>query len=147
MQLKIDDLTDARIADFLEQHLEDMRAICKHALDLAGLKDPSITFWTAWEGETLLGTAAIKELEPSHGEIKSMRTSAAHRGQGIASSLLNHLIGQAKARGYQRLSLETGSMPFFAPARSLYAKHGFVACDAFAEYRADPNSIFMTKQL
>ncbi len=148
MEIKTDDLTDARVAEFLEQHIKDMRSVSppesKHALDLAGLKHPSITFWTAWEDETLVGTAAIKELEPTHGEIKSMRTNPAYRGRGIGSSLLTYLMNQAKARGYQRLSLETGAMPFFAPARNLYARHGFVVCEPFADYNADPNSVFMT---
>ena len=103
--------------------------------------------WTLWDAGTLAGCGALKELDPQHGEIKSMRTAASHRRQGVAKQLLQHLLVEAKRRGYTRVSLETGSMEFFLPARALYASVGFAYCPPFADYRADPNSVFMTKAL
>ncbi|MDA0672635.1 MAG: GNAT family N-acetyltransferase [Cyanobacteria bacterium] len=148
MDIKLDDLSGPAIAAFLEEHLQDMRAASppesKHALDLAGLRQPDITFWTVWDQDRLIGCGAIKALGPDHGEIKSMRTAAAYRGQGVASRLLRHMVHTAQGRGYRRLSLETGSMAFFAPARRLYAQHGFTPCPPFGDYREDPNSVFMT---
>lgn len=146
-----DDLTSPEIATFLEEHISDMRAVSppesKHALDLDGLRSPEVTFWTLTTHNQIAGCAALKQLAPTHGEIKSMRTSALHRGQGIASKLLTHLIAEAKSRHYQRLSLETGSMPFFEPARKLYQKFGFKSCPPFAQYKKDPNSIFMALEI
>ena len=151
MKIKVDDLNGTEIAELLEQHIRDMRAISppesKHALDLNGLRQPEITFWTVWDETSLAGCAALKELDPFHAEIKSMRTSPEHRNKGVASMLLRHIIDEAKRRNYRRLSLETGAMPFFAPARQLYLKFGFVCCAPFAEYREDPNSVFMTREL
>lgn len=151
MRLKIDDLQGAEIAQLLEEHIQDMRSVSppesKHALDLAGLRKPEITFWTIWEGEQLAGCGAIKQLDPQHAEIKSMRTAPAFRRQGVARLMLEHIITEAKERNYQRLSLETGSMPFFAPARQLYASFGFQECAPFADYKEDPNSVFMTMEL
>ncbi|HYE73520.1 MAG TPA: GNAT family N-acetyltransferase [Blastocatellia bacterium] len=151
MKIKVDDLTGPEIAELLEQHINEMRAISppesKHALDLDGLRKPEITFWTIWDGESLAGCGALKELDPSHGEIKSMRTAPEYRKNGIATMILQHIIDEAKRRNYQRLSLETGSMPFFEPARQLYLKFGFVYCEPFADYKEDPNSRFMTKEL
>ena len=135
----------------LEQHISDMRAISppesKHALDLNGLRRPEITFWTVWDGTNLAGCGALKELDPSHAEIKSMRTAPEYRNRGVAKLLLGHIIDEARRRNYRRLSLETGAMPFFVPARQLYLKFGFVHCGPFAEYREDPNSVFMTREL
>lgn len=151
MRIKVDDLTGAEVAELLEQHLRDMRAVSppesKHALDLEGLRRPEITFWTIWDDASLAGCAALKELCPSHAEIKSMRTAHGYRGRGVATMLLRHIIDEAKCRNYRRLSLETGSMPFFEPARRLYLKFGFVYCGPFADYREDPHSVFMTKEL
>jgi putative acetyltransferase len=128
-----------------------MRAVTppesKHALDLAGLRRPEVTFWSVLDGETVVCTGALKELDPTHAEIKSMRTAPSHKGRGLASALLEHMVSEAKKRGYSRLSLETGSVDFFAPARGLYAKLGFEPCDPFADYQEDPNSVFMTKML
>ncbi|TWF92417.1 acetyltransferase (GNAT) family protein [Saccharopolyspora dendranthemae] len=95
----------------------------------------------------MLGCGAIKEIDLEHAEIKSMRTDPCHKNRGIASLLLNHIISESKLMGYTRLSLETGSADFFEPARKLYLKHGFDYCDPFAEYRKDPSSVFMTRQL
>ncbi len=151
MKIRIDDLTGPEIALLLEQHLGEMRDVSppesKHALDLDGLRRPDVTFWTVWDGTALAGCGALKELDQSHAEIKSMRTASEYRNKGVASRLLQHIIGEAKRRNYNRLSLETGSMPYFEPARQLYLKFGFVYCDPFADYKQDPNSVFMTKEL
>jgi putative acetyltransferase len=119
----------------------------KHALDLDGLRKPEITFWTVWDGERLVGCGALKELDPGHGELKSMRTAATARRSGTATAILLHIIREANRRGYRRLSLETGALPFFEPARRLYAKFGFIPCGPFSTYTEDPNSVFMTKEL
>ena len=151
MKIITDDLSDPRIAAFLEEHIEDMLSVSppesKHALDLDGLKQPDITFWSVWEDDLLIGCGALKELDSTHAEIKSMRTSRRKRSRGVGSKIRNHLLSVANSRGYQRLSLETGSMPFFEPARKLYRKFGFVDCAPFADYRLDPNSVFMTIDL
>ncbi|WP_170299052.1 GNAT family N-acetyltransferase [Pseudoxanthomonas sacheonensis] len=116
----------------------------RHALDLAGLRDPAITFWSVWDGPALAGFGALKHMTESHAEIKSMRTATSHLRRGVASKMLRHLIQEATARGYSRLSLETGSMEFFEAARRLYATFGFAPCPPFGNYRPDPNSVFMT---
>jgi putative acetyltransferase len=118
-----------------------------HALPIEGLRKPEITFWTVWENGELLGCGALKELDSQHGEIKSMRTSSRHLRKGVAQTLLRSIIGEAAYRGYRRLSLETGSMQAFEPARELYARDGFIFCGPFADYVEDPNSVFMTKEL
>lgn len=151
MLIKLDDLRGPEIAAFLEQHILEMKSVTppesKHALDLDGLRKPEISFWTVWDDQNLVGCGALKELNPVHAEIKSMRVAASHRGKGIASGLMEYLLGEATRRGYRRLSLETGSIPFFAPARKLYAKFGFARCAPFADYKEDPNSEFMCKEL
>lgn len=151
LKIIVDDLRGPEIAAFLEEHLCDMRAISppesKHALDLEGLRRPEITFWTMWDAGTLVGCGAIKRLDATHAEIKSMRTAPSRRGQGLASRMLQHILDEAHARGFRRLSLETGSMPFFAPAHRLYRRFGFEDCPPFAGYREDPYSIFMTRTL
>jgi len=151
MKILLDDLTGEAIAEFLAEHIRDMRAISppesKHALDLEGLRQPNITFWTAWDDDEIVGCGALKELDAWHGELKSMRVSASRRHQGIGGRLLQHILDVAKARGYRRVSLETGAMPFFEPARRLYASFGFEPCAPFADYRPDPNSVFMSKTL
>lgn len=151
MLIRRDDLRGPEIVAFLEEHLKEMYAVSPpesvHALDLDGLRKPEITFWAAWDGDLLVGCGALKELDSTHGEIKSMRTAAAYRGRGVASAMLAHIVEETVTRGYERLSLETGSEEFFAPARALYEKFGFVVCEPFADYWADPNSYFMTKAL
>ena len=151
MKIIIDDLTSPLIADFLAQHLDDMRSVSppesSHALDIEALKSPEITFWSVWEGDKLAGCAAIKELSPDHAEIKSMRTASEFRKKGVASLLLEHIINISNARGYKRISLETGSMSFFHAAHQLYEKYGFVFCAPFGEYKEDPYSKFMSKEL
>ncbi|MCG6240815.1 GNAT family N-acetyltransferase [Vibrio diabolicus] len=148
MRIEIDNLERPQVIALLEEHLQDMYATSPpesvHALDVSKLKLPSITFWTGWDGEQLLGCVAMSQLEDGHAELKSMRTTPSARKQGVASRLLNHVIEQAKHQGIQRLSLETGSMAFFEPAHRLYEKHGFVYCEPFGDYQPDPNSRFMT---
>lgn len=146
-EIKLDDLLGDEIIVLLQEHLEDMKAISPpesiHALNLEKLKDPSVKFWTIWQGESLAGCGAIKNLDNGHGEIKSMRTSTNFQNQGVASQLLIHMLKQARLMGYQKLSLETGSMGFFKPAHGLYMKYGFSYCPPFAEYCEDPYSKFM----
>jgi len=151
MEIRVDDLTGPEIAQLLREHLRDMHALSPpesvHALDLDGLRGPEITFWTVWEGDELLGCGALKELGPRHAEIKSMRTSRTHLRRGVARAMLSHILEEARRRGYARLSLETGSMKAFEPARRLYAGFGFEACGPFSGYVEDQNSTFMTKAL
>ena len=151
LEVRLDDLSGPEIRALLEEHLLSMLALSPpesvHALDLDALRKPGITFWTAWSGHDLLGCGALKELDPAHGEIKSMRTSMAYRRTGVARALLGHIIAEARARSYARLSLETGSMQAFEPAQKLYSSFGFVSCPPFAGYVEDPNSVFMTRAL
>ena len=118
-----------------------------HALDLEGLRAPDVTFWAAWDGDVLLGVGALKRLSNDGAEIKSMHTVADRRRGGVGSAMLLHIIEAARAMGISRLSLETGSWDYFVPARELYRKHGFVECPPFGEYVADPNSVFMSRDL
>lgn len=151
MDILVDNLEGHEVLALLREHLASLAptapAESRHALDIHGLRDPAITCWSIWDGSRLAGFAALKQLTDSHAEIKSMRTAAAYLRQGVASQMLDHLIRQAAARGYSRLSLETGSMEFFEPARRLYASFGFVACAPFGSYKADPNSVFMTRAI
>jgi putative acetyltransferase len=138
MRIVAGDFDDPRVIALLRQHLEGMHASSPpghvFALDLSGLKAPGISFYTAWEGDSLLGMGALKELDAASAEIKSMRTDPAHLRKGVGSAMLEHLIGVARERGYRRISLETGSGPAFEPARALYHKRGFVDGAAFADY-------------
>jgi putative acetyltransferase len=118
-----------------------------HALDLDRLRAPNITFWTAWDGPVLLGSAALKDLGAGYGEVKSMRTPRALRRRGAGRALLAHLIAHARGRGFQRLSLETGTMEPFKPAQHLYENFGFAYCGPFGDYTLDPHSVFMTLTL
>lgn len=151
MRIVVDDLSGAQIAEFLAEHVRQMRSVTplesKHALDLDALRGPDVTFWTMTDGEVVVGCGAVKRLDAAHGELKSMRTSPARKRSGIASRLLGHIITEAERMGFARLSLETGSDDFFLPARRLYEKFGFDRCAPFADYRPDPNSVFMTKRL
>ncbi|BDZ54014.1 GNAT family N-acetyltransferase [Agromyces marinus] len=151
IEIRPGDLADPRVVRLLEAHLADMFATSPaesvHALDLSGLAAGDVAFWTIGEGPDLLGCVALKHLDARHGELKSMRTDAAARGLGLGARLLEHAISEARRRGYRRISLETGSEEFFRPARTLYAKYGFVECPPFGSYRADPNSVFMTLEL
>ena len=151
IEICVDDLTGPEVAALLREHLENMYAVTPaasvHALDLDRLRAPEITFWTAWRGRDLLGCGALKELDARCGEIKSMRTANAHRRRGVAAKMLEHISAEARRRGYESLYLETGAMDAFAPARALYARHGFERCGPFTGYGEDTNSFFMTKKL
>ena len=151
MEIVEDDVRGAEILALLEEHLADVARHSPpesvHALDVDELRAPEVTLWTAWEAGALLGCGALKEIAPDHGEIKSMRTVRAHLRRGVGARILEHLIEEARCRSYRRLSLETGSMEAFAPARSLYARFGFEPCPPFADYRLDPCSVYMTLAL
>ena len=151
MDIRIDDLTGDAVARLLSEHHEEMHEHSPpesiHALDLDGLRAPDVTFWSAWVDGALAGCGALKELDSSHGEIKSMRTTYSHRRQGVAAKILQHILDEAASRSYTRLSLETGSMEAFAPARNLYERVGFEICGPFADYMSDPNSVFMTREV
>ncbi|MDP3936622.1 MAG: GNAT family N-acetyltransferase [Deltaproteobacteria bacterium] len=135
----------------MQEHLESVALYSPpesiHALDLVALRSPDVTFWSVWQGADLVGCGALKELDASHGELKSMRTASSHLREGVAAALLEHMLEVARKRGYRRLSLETGSMEAFAPARALYARFGFELCGPFADYVEDPYSVFMTREL
>jgi putative acetyltransferase len=151
MKIERDDLSRPAIHELLEEHLRSMRALSPpesvHALDLERLRAPEITFWSAWAGDLLLGCGALLELDARHGEVKSMRTPEARRRTGAGRGLLMHIIAEARSRGYERLSLETGSMAAFEPAHRLYESAGFTRTGPFGSYAEDPNSVFMTLAL
>jgi putative acetyltransferase len=141
-------LEDPRVIELLRVHLVRARAETArgsaHALDLSGLRSRDVTFWSAWEGDVLAGVGALKVLTTDHGEVKSMHTAEGMRRVGVGSAMVGHIIASARSRGMTRLSLETGSWPYFEPARALYTRHGFVECAPFGDYRLDANSVFMT---
>ena len=149
--IRKDDLRGSEIAALLQAHLAHAVRHSPpesiHALDLDRLLAPEITFWSVWLNGVLVGCGALKELAPDHGEIKSMHTAQTHRGKGVAACLLGHILAEARARSYRRVSLETGTMEGFAAARSLYTRSGFRVCPPFAPYREDPNSVCMTLEL
>lgn len=151
MKIEIDDLTRPEVHALLAEHLQSMFELSPaesvHALDLGKLRQPDISFWTAWEGQTLLGCGALKEITPVHGEIKSMRSPAAMRRRGAGRHILQHILVTAKSRGLERLSLETGTASAFIPAHRLYESAGFVYCGPFGDYVEDENSVFMTLRL
>lgn len=151
MDLRLDDLRHPAVIALLQEHLDWMRRTSPpesvHALDLDALRQPDIAFWTLWDGETLTGCGALRALDATHGEVKSMRTAQTHLRRGVAATMLDHILAEARRRGYARLSLETGSMAYFAPAHALYARAGFRPCAPFGDYVEDPNSVFMTRAL
>ena len=151
MDIRLDDLTGDDVAKLLGEHLQDMYATSPadsvHALDLSKLRQPHIDFWTIWENNQLAGCGAINRYSVDDVEIKSMRVSNAFRRRGVAATLLTFMLNEAKASGAKTVNLETGSMDFFIPARTLYARHGFSECGPFADYKADANSVFMTLSL
>ena len=151
MRISEGGLDDPRVVSLLRTHVELGRAHTApgsaHALDLSGLRAPDVSFWSVWDGDTLAGVGALKTLSADHGEIKSMHTVESMRRRGVGSLMLRHIMEEARSRGMTRLSLETGSWPFFVPARALYARHGFVECPPFGDYKPDPNSVFMTLEL
>jgi putative acetyltransferase len=151
MEIRVDDVSGPQIVALLEEHRRSMFLHSPpesvHALDLDGLRRPEVTLWTVWQADELLGCGALKELDRAHGEIKSMRTAAAHLRQGVATRLMHHMLDEARRRAYRRLSLETGSAAVFQPARRLYEAFGFRPCGPFGDYLEDPHSVFMTREL
>ena len=147
IRIATDDPARPDVHQLLSEHLADMFATSPaesvHALDHSALSHESITFWTAREDGVLLGCGALKLLSAGHAEIKSMRTTASARGRGVATLMLEHIMAEAGRLGYERVSLETGTEDYFAPARRLYARHGFTECPPFGDYTLDPNSVFM----
>ncbi len=150
MDIRIDDLRGPAVAALLQAHLDAMHEYSPpesvHALDLEALRHPSITFWTAWDGDDLMGCGALKQLTPSHAELKSMRTVTRHLRKGVARALLRHIELVARTSGIRQISLETGTPEPFRAAQRLYASEGFLECAPFADYKFDPYSLFMTKQ-
>lgn len=148
-RLEVDDLTRPEVRALLAEHLADMHASSPpgsvHALDIDALAHRDLTVWTVWNGHELLGCGALRHIDNAHGEIKSMRTTTAARGQGVGTHILEYLIDEARRRGYARLSLETGVQSFFEPARRLYYRYGFTTCPPFGDYQPDPNSVFLTR--
>jgi len=151
MRIEVDDLSRPEVHALLQEHLANMYELSPpesvHALDLSKLRAPDITFWSVWDGATLVGCGALKQMSATEGEIKSMRTPKALRRRGAGRAVLEHIIAEAKRRGYRRLNLETGSQDGFIPARTLYESFGFTYCGPFGDYRPDPNSAFMTMEL
>lgn len=151
MDIRIDDLSSPEISQLLQEHLQGVARHSPpesvHALDLEALREPEVTFWSVWRDAELVGCGAIKELDSRHGEIKSMRTASSHLRKGVAAGLMRHILEEARRRSYKRLSLETGSMEAFAPARGLYSRFGFKLCGPFGDYVEDPHSVFMTRDL
>lgn len=151
MEIRLDDLQGAAIQQLLRAHRQNLALHSPpescHVLDLESLRQPEIALWSAWRGEALLGCGALKALDAQHGEVKSMRTANDHLRQGVAAALLAHIIQAARQRGYTRLSLETGMVPAFDPARRLYERFGFTYTTPFADYVEDPYSVFMTMAL
>lgn len=146
-----DDLSGAQIGELLQLHLDEMHQWSPpesvHAMPVERLRQPDVTFYSAWDGDRLAACGAIKQIDPGHGELKSMRAHPDYRGKGAGKAMLLHLLGVAQQRGYGRVSLETGRPEPFLPARRLYESHGFVECPPFADYTEDAFSICMTKTL
>jgi putative acetyltransferase len=151
MEIRAGGLGDARVEALIRHHRDEARATtpaCNaHSLDSTGLRDPAVSFFSAWDGDTLLGIGAIKQLDATHAELKSMRTAPDQLRRGVGRAMLVHLIGIARERGYDRLSLETGTAPMFGPANAMYEAFGFVNCEAFGGYPASPHNRFMTLSL
>lgn len=149
--IRQDDLTGPEVRALLGEHLADLAlhspAESMHAMPVDRLSGPDVTFWSVWSGDRVVGCGALKEINASHGEVKSMRTIDDVKGQGVGGLVLDHLLDEARRRGYTRVSLETGSNEPFEPAHRLYARRGFEECSPFADYAEDPWSIFMTKEL
>jgi putative acetyltransferase len=150
MDIRRDDPTAPYVANLLAHHLRELQEVmAEHAfaLDASGLAMPGVTFWTAWNGDALAGFGALKQLDPTHGEVKSMRASPAARGTDVGRAILAHIVSESRGRGYARLSLETGTAALHAPAIALYRSAGFVSCEAFADYRPSPHNQFFSLDL
>jgi putative acetyltransferase len=146
-----DDLRGAEVTALLVLHLEEMHRLsppCKvHAMPVERLRQPDVTFYSAWDGEALAAVGALREIEPGRGELKSMRATPAYRGKGAGEAILLHLMAEARRRGYRWLGLETGRPESYRPAQNLYRKHGFAECEDFGDYAADDFSVCMSRQL
>jgi putative acetyltransferase len=144
-------LDDPQVIAMLKFHFDTNISVTPpgsaHVFDLSRLKEPDVSFWSAWDSDTLVGVGALKRMNGEDGEVKSMHTRKEARGSGVGSAMLRHILGKAKAMGLKRLYLETGSFDYFAPARALYARHGFAECPPFAEYNLDKNSTFMSREI
>ena len=142
------DLHDQRIVQLLRYHFGKCHEVTPpgsaHVFDVSKLKHPSVDFFAAWEGDVLLGVGAVKYFDGGWGEVKSMHTAQAARRRGVGAAILRHIIAAARAKGINRLNLETGSFAYFAPAAKLYRAHGFSDCPPFGDYKPDPNSLFLT---
>ena len=142
---------NSEVNDLLKKHFIELRSVSPagstHVLDINGLKDPSIKFWSLWEDNNLIGCGALKFLEKDHGEFKSIRVADEFRKKGIGERIINHLIEEAKKLKISKLSIETGAGDFFLPARNLFSKFGFKTCPPFAHYKNDPNSCYFTLNL
>lgn len=151
MEIRLDDLNGQQVQDLLAAHLAGMQANSPpqsiHALDLSGLRVPSVSVWTAWDADRLMGVGALKQLSTFAGEIKSMRTGSQYLRKGIGLAILNHILVEARQRGYRRLSLETGSGPEFEPALRLYRKRGFKNGEPFSDYPSTPFNQFLHLEL
>ena len=150
-QIREDDLTGAEPTALLQLHLDEMHQWSPpesvHAMPIERLRAPDVTFYSAWHGDSLAACGALKQIDPAHGELKSMRAHPEFRGRGAGKAMLAHLLAEARARGYTRVSLETGRPEPFLPARRLYETNGFAECPPFGDYPADPFSICMTRTL
>jgi putative acetyltransferase len=144
-------LGDPRVIAMLKFHFDTNIAVTPagsaHVFDVSRLKSPDISFWSAWDGDTLMGTGALKRMDAANGEVKSMHTLVTSRRSGVGQAMVLHIIEAAQAMGLKQLWLETGSFDFFAPARALYAKHGFTECEPFEGYKLDVNSTFMMREI
>ena len=142
---------DPQVNELLVNHFIELRSVSPegstHVLDIPGLKDPSIKFWSLWENEKLVGCGALKFLDKKHGEFKSIRIADNFRGKGLGVKIIDHLITEAKKLNIEKLSIETGSGSFFYSARKLFQKCGFKPCEPFAHYKEDPNSCYFTLDL
>ena len=150
MDIRQDDPKAPYVADLLAHHLEELQSVMgehAQALDASGLSDSAVTFWTVWQGDALVGFGALKQLDETHAEVKSMRAAPTARGTGVGRAILHHIIAEARKRGYARLSLETGTAPLHVPAVALYRSAGFVSCAPFADYQASPHNQFMCLEL
>ncbi|MCP3383135.1 GNAT family N-acetyltransferase [Bradyrhizobium sp. CCGUVB4N] len=150
MEIKQDDPKAPHVADLLAHHLAELQSVMgehAQALDASGLSAPSVTFWTVWQDDALVGFGALKQLDDAHAEVKSMRAAPAARGTGVGRTILHHIIAEARKRGYARLSLETGTAPLHVPAVALYRSSGFITCAPFADYEASPHNQFMSLDL
>jgi putative acetyltransferase len=144
-------LDDPQVIAMLKFHYDTNISVTPpgsaHVFDTSRLKQPDVSFWSAWDGDTLVGVGALKRMNAEDGEIKSMHTLKEARGSGVGSAMLRHIMEKAREMKLKRLYLETGSFDYFAPARALYARHGFAECPPFADYNLDKNSTFMCREL